>query len=79
MDDPYLWSYAARSQPDPDSFGIPFLAGKLVPIFYTLNQGIKRPGTVSPHLMHKSHLSKICIREISCRRVSFKEISLNIA
>ena len=34
MDDPYLWSYAARSQPDPDSFGIPFLAGKLVPIFY---------------------------------------------
>ena len=37
MDDPYLWSYAARSQPDPDSFGIPFLAGKLVPIFYTLN------------------------------------------
>ena len=34
MDDPYLWSYAARSQPDPDSFGIPFLAGKFCWFFF---------------------------------------------
>ena len=30
-------------------------------------------------LMHKSHFSKICIREISCRKVSFKKIILNPA
>ena len=41
------------------------------------SQGIKRPGTVSPHLMHNSHFSKICLREISRKMVSFKEILLN--
>ena len=35
--------------------------------------------SVSPHLIHKSHFSKICIREISCRKVSFKKIVLNTA
>ena len=32
-----------------------------------------------PLLMHKFHFSKICIREISCRKVSFKKIVLNTA
>ena len=44
-----------------------------------VSQGIKKPGTVSPHLMHKSHFSKICLREISCKKLSFKEILLNNA
>ena len=51
MNNPDLWSYAARSQLDPNGFGTPLLAGKVSIVFHILDGGVFKRATMAPFLV----------------------------